>query len=157
MHDHHSTPMSADERLLGRLTAAAEPSAPSEHEVARLRRRVRRAVAAETAEPRGFAARGLMLAASAAVAVASLVFVAGDGWQPGSTAAAKASPTFTITAGADGQVEFEFHDGRARHTIVRSEQPEGCPEAVVRAARGGRFVDHDVEQEPGTVVFYRID
>ncbi|MDH3284807.1 MAG: hypothetical protein OEQ13_08695 [Acidobacteriota bacterium] len=142
------------EDMLAQLIATAADSLVTDLDVARLRRRVRIAVARETPARGRFWGRLALLNAAAAVFVAAILVFTGAPSSPEGSHDGLSPFTMTYQEGA---LVFEFEDGHAVHRIVKSRHPSGGEDEQVATARGRFHVDRNGPLEPGTAVFYRIN
>ncbi|GAB4224803.1 MAG: hypothetical protein Kow0062_26940 [Acidobacteriota bacterium] len=146
-----------DERILDGLCARARAAGePAETDVARLRRSVRGALAAERATARRPAIlRPLALAASLALAVLALASLRPGpaSLEAGGADALAAVPVPVKTA--SGKVAFRLPEGRTVR-VIRTTSPR-AEQGVAETARGLYVDREDGAQAPGTVVFYRFD
>ncbi len=128
------------------LGAALREEAPSELELARLRRRVRETVGHH--DVRRPALRAAAVAATFSLVALGLSFLAGS--------PSGSSEPVRLYAERDGRVVIEFADGKV-HRVKKSTDPRFEKDIVVRTAKGRKLVDDDGHPAPGQVVFYRID
>lgn len=150
--------------VLSPLLDLARDEAPTEMDVARLRRRVRGALRSEAPPRSRFTVlRGLAAACSLIVVVGSLYFVAGPSFDPLSfqpqTTGVTDDAGLRIQMERDdsGAVHFRIEGSAGHHRIAKSSSPKPDAPADVRIVRDGRFVDGSESLEPGSMVFYRID
>ena len=141
-----------DDQLLGALLDASHGPAPSEFEVARLRRRVSEAVRAETHTP-------VRVSVMRAAAVACTVLVSIGGLHLTTTGSRQveldgpAGPV-SVARLAEGGIELRI---AGAERVVRSDRPDGNGGEPVTRRADGVFVDETADLEPGSMVFYRVD
>lgn len=137
----------------GALARQLGPSPVSEFDLARLRRRVRKAVEAESRAPFRFLARAAGLAACLCFGLLGLsgLLLAPSEAPPSPASIVQMARTL------DGGVEISLSDTRQTHRITQTTDPATKTGGVVKFAKNGKFVDKTERPQPGTVVFYRID
>lgn len=141
-----------DDELLGALLDASREPAPSEFEVARLRRRVSEAIRVETHTPtRVSVMRAAAVACTVLVSIGGLhLTTIGSRQVEGID---QASPV-SVARLAEGGIELRIAGAQR---VVRSDRPDGEEGVPVTRRAEGVFVDEDADLEPGSMVFYRVD
>ena len=147
----NKTEQHRDDLLLGALLDASREPAPSEFELARLRRRVSEAVRAETHTP-------VRVSVMRAAAVACTVLVSIGGLHLTTTGSRQMnlenpSSPVSVARLAEGGIELRIAGAQR---VVRSDRPDGDGGEVVTRKAEGVFVDENADLEPGSMVFYRV-
>jgi hypothetical protein len=149
-----------DDALLDGLLAAAASDEPTEMDVARLRRRVREGLREEapSTSTRTSVLRGLALASALALAVAALHVMSTAEFHLGAPVSGTEPVEMALSVAPDGSVRVEVQGDQARiRSLTKSDSPVPGSGAVVTPLDDGTFVDPGSENEPGTLVFYRVD
>lgn len=135
------------------FSAQLGPAPVSEFEVARLRRRVRRAIEAEAPVRFRLVARAAGVAACLAF---GLLALSGLVVTPVEAPSAPAS-IVQMARTPEGAVEIQLSDNQQPHRVTQTTNPAAKSGGVVNFAKNGKYVDKTGRPQPGTVVFYRID
>ena len=143
---------SQDDAILGSLIQASRSPEASEFDVARLRRRVSESLRSDRHVPaRVSVMRAAAVAATLLVGIGSL-HLSQLGSQTIGVVGAEGPVDVARLAG--GSIELRIAGAQR---VIRSTTPDGRDGVPVNKAGEGLFVDQDAEQEPGSIVFYRID